>query len=231
MRFQLSFQVVNGLVILDWRTAFDAVLAGGLFRKAIFNGMPVDEAIIYSTEKLPFTRVSIDGVPVYLTSLPEFDLKGITQMTYVRKQHTLRYDEILPPEVVGELITRRAVVNAGSTPYAMLNHSYLVALTDRINFVIDIDPVKLEEEFGFPCNPESIREFIMETVLYIGAKSSLGYGVVEELSVTETDRPIRRFIPYSPCMKRSYEHPVINIRPVPPYWKKEGAVPCAIAEL
>jgi len=231
MRFQIDLTTKNNVVILDSRTMFDSVTAGALFRKLIANGWSFSEAVQAATENLPFKFINVNGRQVFLTSVPEFTPEALYTATYVRKLQTMRYMEILPDSVVKRMIQDKVITNSGSGAYAMLNHRCCATLTRQISYVVDIDKNKMSDIFGFECSPEGVKNFIEETVFFIGAESRLGYGVVDKVSVKETDRKIKRYVPFDKNSQLEYEYPFIVLRTQPPYWAKEDTTLCALAEL
>jgi len=230
MRFQIDFVTRNNLVILEPTTMFDAVMAGALFRRSIAEGHSFQEAKRRATEYLPFNKSkTIKGRQVNLTSIPEFTPEALYIATYVKKFETMRYMETLPEELIKELLQN---IPRWEGPYGMTNHNCYAVLTAKISYVVDIDEKKLLEDFGHECTQDGVRSCIEENVFFLGAESRLGYGVIDKVSVSKTDRKIKRYVPFDENNHElKYEDPTIILRTEPPYWAKEKTILCALAEL
>ncbi|MGB9810835.1 MAG: hypothetical protein ACPLSN_03720 [Dictyoglomus turgidum] len=232
MRVEVRFWLKNNIVIIDARTTLDAILAGAKYRSLISQGVSSREAST-CIEHLPFHKFRDNNIWFYMTSLPEYTPVMVDRHIYVRKQNTMRYREILPGETVGKIIDNGGLTDSGLTPYAMVNHCSNAILTESVSFVADIDVDVLEKVWGKDVSSEDaavegIKE-IMESIPYIGSRGRIGYGVVERVSVRKTGKKIRRYVPLG-IKGLNYSYPCITIRPIPPYWLKEGACLCAISE-
>lgn len=209
-RVRVTYRLRFPYVSLDPFSCFDSIIARMIYEK--------DDRDIHPGEinaLIPIRKVYLEGgMYLHAASVPVFDIELSEKHAYTQSTNTMRYGQTLSSR---EMMRVRNIINSNNGPWKSKIYSLSVVYTRSVSYVAEV-PDDLYEYF----------ETFAADVRYIGKKRSLGYGMVKDMDITDTDEPIIRPVPVNTGY--SYSEPVFYTTIIPPYWKGERYL-CGMANI
>lgn len=222
MRYEVSFvRKSPGMVVIDRQTPFDGILSYFAYCENK-KKYPEHEAIRQAQEQLPLKKYIFENDFFYMASIPE-----VTVNSPVEGFHFCFANRISNPdtyrtmgnEFVEKLLSVKKLQLGyqGTGPYKTWIVPVKVSYFNKITYVVEVEDKRVDEFFH-----------LVNRIRTIGKYARFGFGRFDRCTVTETDRPIVRYVPVSTGIKTGGSYLMTSIRP--PYWKGETRL-CGLASL
>ncbi|MBE0427768.1 MAG: hypothetical protein IBX72_14130 [Nitrospirae bacterium] len=212
-RYRIDFHLAFPFVILDIRSAFDALLAWARVRELKLDGIIDEDVFRREIDNLPIRKVPFGEKYFYAASGPIFTRLSLGTFNFTRKNDLMRYRQLGYGKE--DILAIANTLEQSSGPYKTYMGDLSLTHTYTVSYVVDVTDYKVFEK-------------LLYNIRYIGKKRNLGFGKVKYIEKKTTDEPIVRTVPVESGLK--YEDPIFSMPIKPPYWEGEKYL-CGMGKL